>query len=382
LAYQATTKTVVRSAFGVFYGRDENLGVGRRLTNNPPHFIQRQFVSDQITPNIVLATGFPADALDPRFVVNPVANSFPDDSPLPYVLQWNLNVQQELPGQFVAQVGYTGSGSHKLYFPLNVNTPPPGAGNVDARRPIRGVAGVFLYAPLFNSTYHALLAKVERRFSKGFSVLAAYTWGHSIDGGSSNNDQSDPAPQDPRNLRIHRGNSNFDIAQRFVVSGVWELPFGHPNRFVRSMFGGWQLSGIASAQTGLPYTVTLNFDPSNSGVTARPDRLRDGALPADRRDPVRWFDLDAFVAPPSFVYGNGGRNILRAPGRVNTDLAVARMVSLTERARLQFRGEFFNLFNTPQFGLPGMAIGTPQAGIIPNVVKPERQIQLALRLSW
>ena len=382
LAYQATTKTVVRSAFGVFYGRDENLGVGRRLTNNPPHFIQRQFVSDQVTPNIVLSTGFPADALDPKFVVNPVANSFPDDSPLPYVLQWNLNVQQELPGQFLVQVGYTGSGSHKLYFPLNVNTPPPGPGNIDARRPIRGVAGVFLYAPLFNSTYHALLAKAERRFSKGFGVLAAYTWGHSIDGGSSNNDQSDPGPQDPRNLRIHRGNSNFDVAHRFVVSGVWELPFGPPNPFLRALFGGWQLSGIASAQTGLPYTVTLNFDPSNSGVTARPDRLRDGALAAGQRDPVRWFDLNAFVAPPAFVYGNSGRNILRAPGRVNTDLAVARMVPLTERARVQFRGEFFNLFNTPQFGLPGMAIGTPQAGIIPSVVKPERQIQLALRLSW
>jgi len=388
LAFQAARRTVVRSAFGVFYGRDENIGVGRRLTNNPPHFIQRQFISDQVTPNIVLASGFPADALDPKLVVNPVANSFPNDSPLPYVLQWNLNVQQELPGQLLFQIGYTGSGAHKLYFPLNVNTPPPGAGNIDARRPIRGVAGVFLYAPLFNSSYHALLGKVERRFSKGFSVLASYTWGHSIDGGASNNDQADPGPQDPRNLKIHRGNSNFDIRHRFVLSGVWELPFGRGRAYLAgnpvlgALAGGWQLSGITSAQTGLPQSATLNFDPTNSGVTARPHRIRDGALPSGQRDPARWFDLEAFVPPPALVYGTSGRNILRAPGRVNSDVGVARRFALTEGARLEFRGEFFNLFNTPQFGLPGMVIGTPQAGIIPNVVTPERQIQLALRLSW
>ncbi len=388
LAFQAAGKTVVRSAFGVFFGRDENIGVARRLTNNPPQFIQRQFVSDQITPNIVLSTGFPADALDLKYLVNPVVNSFPNEFPLPYVLQWNLNLQHELPGEFLFQLGYTGSGAHKLYFPLNVNMPPPGPGAIDVRRPIRGVGNVFHYAPLFNSTYHALLAKMERRFARGFSLLASYTWGHSIDGGANQNDQNDPAPQDPRNLKAHRGNSNFDVTHRFVVSGMWELPFGKGRRFLAAnavgsaILGGWQLSGITSAQTGQPFTVTLNFDPSNTGATARPDRLRDGRLPTDQRDPARWFDLDAFAAAPSYTYGNSGRNILRAPGRVGTDLGVARTLTLTERVRLQFRGEFFNLFNTPQFGLPGMSIGTPGVGIIGTVITPERQIQLALRLSW
>jgi hypothetical protein len=293
-----------------------------------------------------------------------------------------------LPGEFLFQLGYTGSGAHKLYFPLNVNMPPPGPGAIDVRRPIRGVGNVFHYAPLFNSTYHALLAKMERRFARGFSLLASYTWGHSIDGGANQNDQNDPAPQDPRNLKAHRGNSNFDVTHRFVVSGMWELPFGKGRRFLAAnavgsaMLGGWQLSGITSAQTGQPFTVTLNFDPSNTGATARPDRLRDGRLPTDQRDPARWFDLDAFAAAPSYTYGNSGRNILRAPGRVGTDLGVARTLTLTERVRLQFRGEFFNLFNTPQFGLPGMSIGTPGVGIIGTVITPERQIQLALRLSW
>ncbi len=387
LAWRMSPKTVVRSGFGVFYGRDENIGVGRRLTNNLPQFVQKTYISDQITPNIVLSTGFPADALDPALVTNPVANAFPDDSPLPYVLQWNLNIQHELPRGFLVQAGYTGSGSHKLYYPLNVNSPTPATGNIDARRPIRGVGNVFSYAPLFNGTYNALLTKIERRFSSGFSVLGSYTWGHSLDGGSSNNDQSDPGPIDPRNLKLHRGNSNYDVTHRFVLSGVWELPFGKGKSRLSSgvgaaLLGGWQVSGIYSAQTGLPYSVTLNFDPTNTGVTGRPDRLRDGALPAGVRDPARWFDLSAFAAPAALTYGNSGRNVLRGPGSVNADLGVARLFALRERLRLQFRGEFFNLFNTPQFGLPGVSIGTPAAGIIGSVVTPERQVQLALKLLW
>ncbi len=387
-ACQATPKTVVRSGFGVFYGRDENLGVSRRLTNNPPFFLRTQFPSDQLTPNIALSTGFPANALDAERAVNPEVNSFPRAFRLPYVLQWNLNVQRELPGKFVAQAGYTGSGARKLLFVNNVNLPLPGAGNIDARRPLRGWGGVFQYAPLVNSSYHALLAKAERRFSGGFSLLASYTWGHSIDGGANNNDQNDPGPQNPRDLRAHRGNSNFDVQHRFVVSYVYELPFGQGKKFwahhavLAALGGGWQLSGITSMQTGQPFTVTLNFDPTNTSVTGRPDRLRGGSLPAGQRDPARWFDLTAFVVPPCPCYGNSGRNILRAPGQVNVDLGVARNFPIRERFRLQLRGELFNLMNTPQFDLPATTIGAPAAGIIGSVVTPERQIQLALRLSF
>jgi hypothetical protein len=117
-------------------------------------------------------------------------------------------------------------------------------------------------------------------------------------------------------------------------------------------------------------------------VTARPNRIRDGSLPEGLRDPARWYDLEAFVAPPALIYGNSGRNILRAPGRMNVDASVARVFALAERVRLQFRGEAFNLLNTPQFGLPGATIGAAGAGIIGSVVTPERQIQLALRLTW
>jgi len=378
LAYKVTGKTVVRSAFGVFYGRDENLGISRRLTNNPPFFIRTSITSDQVNPNFVLSQGYPAGILEPERMVNPEVNSVPKDSPLPYILQWNFNVQQELPGKFVLQAGYTGSGGRKLYYTQNVNQPLPAAGAIDPRRPIQGFTGIFLWAPVFKSSYNALTTQLERRFSGGFSILASYTWGHSIDDGPANSESNDPAPQDSRNLRANRGNSSFDIRQRFVTSYTWELPFGRGNRWIH----GWQIAGITSLQTGLPFTPTLSFDPSNTGTTARPNRIGEGSLPRDQRTISRWFDTGAFVAPASFTYGNSGRNFLRGPGQTNFDVGLSRHFRVTERLGLSFRAEAFNVLNTPQFGLPNATIGAANAGFIESVINPERQLQLALRLTF
>lgn len=378
IAYKATSKTVVRSAFGTFYGRDENLGISRRLTNNPPFFIRTQIVGDQIVPNFILSQGYPAGILEPGKMVNPEVNSVPKDSPLPYVLQWNFNIQQELPGKFILQTGYTGSGGRKLYYTANVNQPLPGPGAIDPRRPIQGFSGIFLWAPVFKSNYNAFTTQLDRRFSNGFTLLASYTYGHSIDDGPANSESNDPAPQDVRNLRANRGNSSFDIRHRFVTSYAWELPFAKRNRWV----GGWQIAGITSWQSGLPFTPTLSFDPSNTGTTARPDRLADGSLPSDQQSIFRWFDTAAFAAPASYTFGNSGRNFLRGPKQLNFDAGVSRSFRVTERFTASFRAEAFNLLNTPQFGLPNATIGVANAGVIESVINPERQLQFALRLAF
>lgn len=388
LAYKLTNRTVVRSAFGTFYGRDENLGISRRLTNNPPFFVRTVLIGDQIQPNFILSQGYPDGILDPNRTVNPEVNALPKESPLPYVLQWNLNIQQELPGGFVLQTGYTGSGGRKLYYTNNVNQALPGTGNVDARRPVQGYSNIFLWAPLFKSSYHAFTAQLERRFSGGLGLMAAYTYGHSIDDGPANNETNDPAPQDARNLRANRGNSSFDITHRFVSSYTWELPFGKGkpilsnSGWASALVGGWQLAGITTLQTGTPFTPILNYDPSNTGATVRPNRIADGSLPKDQRSPSYWFDASAFTAPANLTFGNSGRNILRGPGQVNFDLGLSRRFVLTERLGLSLRGEAFNLFNTPQFGLPNATIGNANVGVIESVVAPERQIQLALRLTF
>lgn len=381
LAYQASKKTVIRGGFGVFYGRDENLGIGRRLPNNPPFVTSATFVGDQTNPAFLLKNGFPANALTLSGGSTDV-NTYPTEFPIPYVIQWNLNVQRELAGNLVAQVGYTGSEAHKLPGVVNVNQPLPGTGNVNARRPYQGFANIQVYGPFINSTYNALLAKLERRFAKGMSLLASYTYGHSIDGGGNNNDSLDPAPQDARNLKAHKGSSNFDIRHRFVASGIYQTRFGKQGGAAGALLRNWQLSGIFSIQTGQPFTVTATPDPTATNATARPDRIRDGALPSDQRDPTHWFDPTAFVRLTCPCFGNSGRNILRGPGLTNFDAGLARDFIFHERLRLHVRGEAFNLFNHPNFGIPAMQVGAPGVAIIGNVVSPERQIQVAMKLYF
>jgi hypothetical protein len=381
LAYQASPKTVVRSGFGVFYGRDEDLGIIRRLPNNPPFITSATVTGDQTNPAYLLKDGIPPNALSAASGVTDV-NSFPFEFRTPYVIQWNLNIQRELAGAFVAQVGYTGSEAHKLPEVVNINQAYPGTGDVNSRRPYRGYSNIQFYGPLVNSNYHALLAKLERRFSKGASMLASYTYGHSIDDGKSNNDNNDPAPQDARNLAAQRGSSNFDVRHRFVLSGVYQLPFGQSPGLVSRLVRNWQISGIWSQQTGQPFTVTLNVDPTATGATAHPNRLRDGALPPDQRSINRWFDITAFVAPSCPCFGNSGRGILRGPGFFNVDVGVLREFHFNERFRLQVRSEAFNLFNHPNLGLPGTGIGAPGVGIIGSVINNERQIQAALKLHF
>jgi hypothetical protein len=382
LAWQATGKTVVRSGFGVFYGRDEDLGIVRRLPNNPPFITSSTFAGDQTNPAFLLQNGFPANALSLTAGGIPDVNNFPFNFPIPYVIQWNINVEREFAGNFLGQVGYTGSEAHKLPGVISVNQAFPGTGNVNARRPYQGYANIQSYNPYINSTYNALLAKLERRFSKGMTLLASYTYGHSIDGGGNNNDTNDPAPQNARDLRAQKGSSNFDVRQRFVFSGLYQLPFGKSRGVGSALVRNWQLSGIFSAQTGQPFTVTLSTDPTGTNTTARPNRLRDGSLPADQRDPSHWFDTTAFAAPACVCFGNSGRNILRAPGLVNLDLGLSRDFLFHERLRLHFRGEVFNVANHPNFGLPTMAIGSPTVGIIGSVVNSERQIQFAMKLQF
>jgi hypothetical protein len=381
LAYQAAPKTVIRSGFGVFYGRDEDVGVNRRLGTNPPWVNAASFTGDQRNPAYLLKDGIPQNVQTATSGSTDV-NSFPLNWRTPYVIQWNLNIQHELRGGFLAQAGYTGSEAHKLVMNLASNQAFPGTGDVNARRPYKGFSNIQFYGPVANSSYHALLGKLERRFAKGLGMLASYTYGHSLDDGKSQNDQNDPIPQDVRNLKANRGSSNFDVKHRFVLSGVWQFPFGKSPGAASALVRNWQLSGIWSRQTGQPFTVTLNTDPTATGTTAHPDRLRNGDLPAGQRSLDHWFDITAFVRPACACFGNSGRSILRGPSFQNVDISLVREFRFGERFRFQFRGEAFNLFNHPNWSIPATAIGAAPAGTISTLENNERQLQAAVKFYF
>jgi len=389
LAYHVTPKTVIRSGFGVFYGRaDENLGISGRPTDNPPYFLRSINTGDQIHTLIRLSEGIPAGILNPDDIVNPSVNYWPIYMPLPYTLEWNFNVQRELGRGFTAQLGYVGSGSHDLYVESNFNQPQPGPGAIEPREPFPAYSAIDAYLPLDRSNYNSLILQIERRFHNGFSFLGAYTWSHSLDYGGPVSDINDIPPQNPDNYTANYGSSNFDVRQRLSVSYIYELPFGRGKTWLnqpgvaRASLGGWQLSGVTSIQTGLPFTPILNFDPTNTGATARPNVVAGAAFYPTDQGPNDWFNASAFPAPAAYTYGNAGRNILVGPDTRNNDVGLQRSASFKERFVLQFTAQAFNLFNTPQFGLPNSRVGVPTTGVIATVVTPARQLQLGLHLSF
>jgi hypothetical protein len=279
----------------------------------------------------------------------------------------------------------------------NYNQPFPGPGAPAPRRPLAAIAPRVVNVN-FNvsdgiSNYHALQMSAERRFTRNLGFLAAYTWSHSIDntanafGGADNG----PLPQDARNRSADRASSGFDIRHRFTYSTNYALPVGKGERFdlgnpaANMILGGWKMNGILTLQTGLPFTAVMAAPVSNAGGS-RPDALRDASIA--NPDPARWFDTSfnqpgaAWGEPQQFTFGNAGRNTLRGPGRTNLDFSLFKDFPVNERVNVQFRAEFFNISNTPQFSQPNASIGNPNAGIITAIEGNPRQVQFGLRLSF
>jgi hypothetical protein len=211
--------------------------------------------------------------------------------------------------------------------------------------------------------------------------------GHAIDNGPSQVDTV-VAPQNAFNFAAERGNSAFDVRNRLVTSVLYELPFGKGKPFFansrvgNAIAGGWLLAGIFSAQSGLWFTPVESVDSSNTGTTAHPNRVGNGNLPSSQRTITHWFDTTAFTTPAQYTFGASGRDILNGPGFHNIDLGLSRLINIGERANLEIRAEAFNLFNTPQFGLPNATLGQSTTAVISSVTNPQRQIQLAARIQF
>jgi len=191
---------------------------------------------------------------------------------------------------------------------------------------------------------------------------------------------------DPRNLRLERGLSGFDIRHRFVFSPVYELPFGkgkpylNSNRYVGWLVGGWEASGILTLQTGRPFTPFVSTDNANVlGAVDRPLRIGDGN--DGPKTVQQWINTSAFRVAPFGTFGNAGRNILTGPGFKTLDFMLSRVFTITERVSLQFRAESFNIANHPNFDLPSQNVNVPGFGSITQAEAP-RQNQFGLKLRF
>ena len=258
-----------------------------------------------------------------------------------------------------------------------------GPGALVTRRPLAKytVAPVKAFAPWDRSTYEGLSSRLEKRFSKGLSFVASFTHGRALDLKNPALDACDGCGpgntvQNAYNRNAQKGPSDNNVPLRFALGGIWDLPFRG------RIAGHWQVSGIYAVQSGLPFTVDLSFDNANAGTVSLPNRVCNGRLGEPTL--LRWFDTSCFIAPPSYQFGNEGRNVLTGPGRNNLDLALHRSFHLPirEALTLEARAEAYNLFNHPQFGMPGNTIGNPAVGIISGTAVSARQVQVALRLAF
>jgi hypothetical protein len=380
LAYRVTDKLVLRSSYGIFYGGQENGPYSNPSPGfNPPFFVTQSFnqpcTDNSANPNPgeedcsipgfnSLQQGFPANALvDPN---TPTLFSISPKITTPFMQQWFVGFQYELPANTVAEISYVGSHGSNLFGLFNGNQAVPTADSsipLAGRRPDPNIdAGIDTLRSNLFSNYDGLQVRLEKRFSNGLQFEAAYTYSHALDDASNaslgSQNQGDFRLQtDPV---LEYGNADFDIRHRFVLSYVYNLPFGKDQRFggdasgiKNQLIGNWQITGIVSAQTGNWFTPTddlVNTSNSDCGGAvfncARPNVV--GNPNGAHCLPGTLFNTCAFVAntvPGTF--GDAGRNIIRGPGLQNWDISFIKQFPVREQMHFEFRAEFFNIWNHP-----------------------------------
>ena len=325
---------------------------------------------------------------------SPVAVSSPPSIRNGYAYEWSLSLEHLLTPRTVFSASYAGAVAHKLPRRALQNQGVPNLPGIRRGYHPQPGSNQFVRATDVNSSYDALILRLERRFARGLSFVAGYTFGKSIDTASGLNGTNQP--QDNYNLKAERGLSDFDVRQRFVLSSTWELPFGAERRWMKEgwkakLFGQWQLANILTLQTGQPLTAVLPtaLSGTQSNGTDRPDLIANPNWPVNRRDPSRWFSTEAFRTPPIFfdalgafsMPGNEGRNVITGPDVKDWDVSLERHARLNERTSLVLRADFFNLTNHPNFDRPGLIVGTSNFGRISSA-QNSRQIQFSLRLNW
>jgi hypothetical protein len=400
---------VVRSAYGIFYDVGiMNISIFPRA--NPP-FYELFFAPNSGTNTIQDILNQPGQSIvEP----NMIARNFRDGS----MQQWNLDLQYEVKPNWMIDLAYVGSKGTHLASPRDLNQTDPVTGTT----PYPQFSSILYVGSNADSSYHALQFRSEKRVGKDLGFLASYTFSKSMDDVSAvfGGSVGSGLPQDSSDLRGERALSDFDARHRASLSTVYDLPFGRmwagQSGLRKWLLNDWQVSGILTAQTGSPFTVNLASTQSEAAITAfgnpaRPDLVANpfqagavtangnpaclatasqGGMAADAvKIPGSWFNPCAFATPATTAaglvgFGNAGRNILTGPGLIDLDFALARNIPFrSDGHHLQLRGEFFNLFNHPNFDIPNHIFGSPTFGEVlsENAYgnRPPRQVQVGLK---
>ena len=402
-AYAVLPKTVVRGGYGIYLLPTIGYGSFGPISQ---YAVSASFASldGGATPRYRLQDGVPAYSYNvdkdgrpniPASLTNPISsvNSLERRDRSAYNQSWQFGLQRQIGTNWLAEVNYVGTRGVKLPSSYNLNQLTSanwGPGNRQALLPYPQYAGVTALYNDGNSIYHSLQAKLEHRWKNGFLVQASYTFSKLINDVDGPSRANGAPPQDYYNLKLERGIGGYDVPHRMVISYVYQVPIGRGGKYlsalpvVKDIIGGWQLAGITEFQAGLPIQVT---QPSNCGGcnTQRPT-LKPGAnptLPQSERTLLRWFNTDSWTITPQYQLGTSPRFPLHGPGINNWDLSLMRNFVLKERISMQFRGEWYNAMNHPQYSNPNTTIGNQLFGVITSTSgNGSRVAELALRFFF
>ena len=317
-------------------------------------------------------------------------------------------------------MGYTGAWGRNLDRAHLVNNAAPSPLPLGPRRPYQTISFVpgtelpdtwpiasttFPVGPInvleftARSSYNAGYVQAKRRLSNGLTFLTNYTYARSMaDSPSFRSAAMEPeVPQDNYNLDDEWGPGGCDIRHRFVTSLIYQIPVssqaptrgGRLGRAAKWLVGDWQVAVIHQVQSGFPFTVSVFGDTANAGALLNVNPVRANVvpgvspyLPEDERTAARWFNADAFTAPPAYTFGDAGRNSVYGPGLQKTDVALQRDFRVAGATRIEIRAEAYNLFNRTNLGTPERFVNTPQFGSVIMAATPARQIQFVGRLKF
>lgn len=386
--YKLDSRTLVRGGFGIFYNQFDRIGSEDQLALNPPGLanIDVQAAGNSAVPILRLQDGFPANFLDPANinVARIMVRAADRNSPRTMVQQFGGGIERQVGESFVASADFVRSFTRHLAVLRNLNQPLPGTLDANGPLPYRSFGNIQWREMTGEGSYKGVDLSFEKRFKDGYSYRASYTVGNARDQAPEHLNASSGRPQNGRDLKSWEGPSDFDIRHRLTANFIAELPFGAgkpmlQNGIGKHVVGGWLVSGIVSARTGRPFTVTQGNNNVGAGATGLPNLTGD---PKGAQTVEQWFNPAAFIRVASGTFGNAGRNMLRGPGWLSFDMSLQRRIDVTERVNATLRWDIFNVFNRANFGLPDSNIVNATAGAISTLAGDPRVMQLSLRLGF
>jgi hypothetical protein len=384
---------VLRIGAGIYHtdgqADDQNLPISNTVSRYSFNNVSFPDLSYPLAPLLAYAQNGGLGVVSPRAL----DRNRKDD----YVSAWTFSLQQMLPLRLMAALSYLGNKGTDVLTTTYTNLAIPPANVV----PYPAFGAVSWRGDVGNSTFEAVQLNLRRTFQDGFLLSSNYMWSHSINDGSIGGGDSD-TPQNSFCRSCDKASSDFDVRHLLNLSTVYALPYGAGKRhlsspgIIRTLLGNWEVSAIATAQTGLPINITI--DRSNASVpglyavsgSERPDYLPGQSLvPAGGSTPNHWINPAAFAVPANGTFGNLGRNAFRARGITQVDLGVAKFVSITERLSVRFRGDLFNVTNRAHYGAPSANVSASNFGVITTTVSnyatgrgTPRELQLSMKILF